>query len=163
MITADLNRLTLLDSATVENPETTRGRVAFPLYAATGAKHSACVYFELDPGCNIGAHTDSAEEIVLVLEGTVEGTIGEERGVLTAGQLALIPKLVPHDLKNVGTAPAKIIGFFADSLVTSTFTETIRDTGSNVAGTPPVPAPQPLTWNQIAGMLMQGEAGQAGA
>jgi quercetin dioxygenase-like cupin family protein len=34
------------------------------------------VYFELEPGKELGAHTDSAEEIVYIIDGTVEATIG---------------------------------------------------------------------------------------
>ena len=71
-----------------------RIRVNFPFYAATGNERSAVVYFEIDPGHYLGTHTDSAEEIVLILAGSVEASLGEERGRLSAGQAALIPAAI---------------------------------------------------------------------
>ena len=62
-----------------------RIRVNFPFFAATGTESSAVVYFEIEPGHYLGTHTDSAEEIVLILAGTVEASLGEETGVLSAG------------------------------------------------------------------------------
>ena len=48
----------------------------FALYSAAGTKSAAAVYFELEPGKELGFHTDSAEEIVYVVDGTIEATIG---------------------------------------------------------------------------------------
>jgi hypothetical protein len=38
----------------------------FALYSAAGTKSGSVVYFELEPGCELGTHTDSAEEIVYI-------------------------------------------------------------------------------------------------
>ena len=85
MITA---RLSTQDSPEVwwEQDPTVRVRADFPLSAARGSQHSAVVYFELEPGCRLGRHTDSAEEVLLILQGTVEVTVGEETGRASAGQ-----------------------------------------------------------------------------
>lgn len=155
MITSDLNKLPLLESWFEEDPGT-RGKVAFPLFGATGTENLAVVYFELEPGKAIGEHTDSAEEIVLILDGTVEASLGSERGALSRGQMALVPAMVPHNLRNTGATTAKVIGFFASASVASTFSQPIMPLGRQQVGTPPVPRTDPpATWAQVVEMMMQ--------
>ena len=54
-------------------------------------------------------HTDSAEEIVAVLSGTAFLTVGEETSRVRAGGLAVVPKCVPHEVRNaiVGSTSAE--------------------------------------------------------
>jgi quercetin dioxygenase-like cupin family protein len=140
MKSVDFANLELLD-AWYENDPAMRIRVSFPFYAATGCKDSAVVYFEIGPGCYLGTHTDSAEEILLVLDGTVEASLGDETGRLTAGQSALIPAMGPHRVRNVGKNTARCIGLFASATVVSTFDQPMMPHGRRVVGTPPVPSP----------------------
>ena len=142
MNTADLQHLELLD-VWYENDPAMRIRVNFPFYAATGNEGSAVVYFEIDPGHYLGTHTDSAEEIVLLLTGTVEARLGAESGLLTAGQSALIPAMVPHGIRNVGDETARCVGFFSAAEVVSTFDQPMMPFGRQVVGTPPAAAPVP--------------------
>ena len=79
MTLADLNHLELGD-AWYENDPAMRVKVNFPFYAATGNESTAVVYFEIEPGHYLGTHTDSAEEILLILTGTVEVTLRDEHG-----------------------------------------------------------------------------------
>lgn len=51
----------------------------FALYSAPGTKSGSAVYFELEPGFELGNHTNGAEEIVYIVAGTVEVTIGKRR------------------------------------------------------------------------------------
>ena len=55
-------------------------RVGFPIHSATGSASTATVLFELDPGAELGVHTDSAEELLIILQGTAEARIGDESG-----------------------------------------------------------------------------------
>ena len=142
MNTADFDHLELLD-VWYENDPAMRIRVNFPFYAATGNESSAVVYFEIDPGHYLGTHTDSAEEIVLLLTGTVEASLGEQTGLLTAGQATLIPAMVPHGIRNTGNETARCVGFFAAAEVVSTFDHPMMPFGQHVVGTPPVAAPVP--------------------
>jgi quercetin dioxygenase-like cupin family protein len=137
MQNTDFDTLDLLDAWYEQDPAM-RIRVNFPLYAATGNEHSAVVYFEIDPGHYLGTHTDSAEEIVLILAGTVEARLGEERGRLTAGQAVLVPAMVPHGIRNIGDETARCVGFFAAAEVVSTFDQPMMPFGEQVVGTPPV-------------------------
>lgn len=139
MKSADLANLELFN-AWYENDPAMRVAVNFPFYAATGNESSAAVYFEIEPGCYLGTHTDSAEEILLVLSGTVEATVGEETGQLSSGQTALIPAMVPHGVRNTGREIARCVGFFAAANVVSTFDRPLMPFGQQTVGTPPVEA-----------------------
>lgn len=132
----DLNRLELVDAWYDDDPAM-RIRVNFPFFAATGTHSTAVVYFEIEPGQYLGTHTDSAEEILLVLAGTVEASLGVESGRLSAGQAALIPAMVPHGVRNVGAEVARCVGFFSAATVTSTFDQPMMPFGTAVVGTPP--------------------------
>lgn len=153
VITVNLNSLPLLEGWYDHDPAV-RQRVAFPLFAATGTATTSAVYFELDPGKALGMHTDSAEEILLVLDGTVEATVGAETGQAGRGELVLIPEMVPHSVRNVGQGVARCLGFFSAARVVSTFDQPIMPLGQRVAGAPPIESPQgPLTWSQVVQML----------
>jgi quercetin dioxygenase-like cupin family protein len=119
-----------------ETDETRRIRFDFPLSSLAGSASTAVVYFELDPGEHTGMHTDSAEEVVLILSGTAEATVGDERGVLTAGGIGLVPALVPHDVRNVGDETVRVVGFFSSSTVVSVFDDPFTPFGRTVVGTP---------------------------
>jgi quercetin dioxygenase-like cupin family protein len=136
MNTADLNRLDLRDAWYADDPAM-RIRVNFPLFAATGNESTSVVYFEIEPGHYLGTHTDSAEEIVLILAGTVEASLDDDLGRLAAGQAALIPAMVPHGIRNVGDETARCVGFFSAAEVVSTFEQPMMPLGHRVVGTPP--------------------------
>ena len=120
MITVNLNKLELKESWG-ENDATRHARATFPLVGALGTENSTLVYFELDPGKSLGRHTDSVEEILLILAGTVEVNVGDEQGRLAQGEIALVPTMAPHDLRNVGQETAKVLGFFGEANFVATF------------------------------------------
>ena len=64
------------------------------------------VYFEVEPGQYLPTHTDSPEEVLYIVAGTGEAHVGDERGVVSAGDLAVIPSMVPHGIRNIGKGPA---------------------------------------------------------
>jgi quercetin dioxygenase-like cupin family protein len=98
-----------------------RAAFAFPVSSATGTASTAVVYFELEPGAHLGAHTDSAEELLLVLEGTAEAVVEGEPAILEAGSLAVVPATAPHDIRNVGDELLRVVGFFSSSTVVAIF------------------------------------------
>lgn len=135
MQTTDFTQLELLD-AWYDGDPAMRIRVNFPFFEGTGTASTAVVYFEIEPGHYLGTHTDSAEEVVLVLAGTIEASLGEERGQLSAGQAALIPAMVPHGVRNIGDKTARCVGFFSAAAVESTFDQPMMPFGQRVVGTP---------------------------
>ena len=137
MIAERIDQLELLE-AWYENDPTMRVKANFPFYVGNGTKNTAVVYFELEPGHRLGTHTDSAEEILLILEGTAEVSLGDEQGRVSAGEIALVPAMVPHGLRNVGDETVRVVGFFSSNVVVSTFDQPVMPFGQRVVGTPPV-------------------------
>ncbi len=133
---------TNLELAQISSPgdETREVRAAFPIHWQTGATSTAMVYFELEPGMHLGVHTDSAEELLVVFEGEVEATIGDETGRLSAGGVAVVPAMEPHDVRNVGTTTARVAGVFGANALVAMFEEEFSVMGmepTRVNGTPP--------------------------
>jgi quercetin dioxygenase-like cupin family protein len=118
----------------------TRGRGGFPVYRDTGTASTAVVYFELEPGHRLGRHVDSAEEVLVILAGTAEAVVGEERAAADAGALVVVPAMVPHEVINTGDETLRVAGVFASNTVVSIFDEEIEGAGTRVIGTPPPPA-----------------------
>jgi quercetin dioxygenase-like cupin family protein len=135
---SNVNEIELIE-AWSETDATRRLRFQFPIFSQTGARSSAVVYFEVEPGMHIGRHTDSAEEILYVAAGRGEGVVGDARSPIEAGSLVVIPAMVPHDVVNTGKETLRVVGFFSSSTVVSVFDDKFAPIGRSVVGTP-VPA-----------------------
>ena len=139
MLTAKTSELELLQGWFDNDPEHTRVGVTFPINKWAGSADSAAVYFEIETGNRLAEHTDSAEEVLYVVAGEAEAQVGDERRRLTAGDLAVIPAMVPHGLVSVGTETVKVVGFFSEPEIISTFNEPVQPFGAAVLnqGAPP--------------------------
>ena len=135
MLAVQLAERDLVDVSS-ETDETRRIRFDFPISSVAGAASTAVVYFELEPGEHTGMHTDSAEEIVFILSGRAEATVGDERGELSAGGLGLVPALVLHDVRNIGEETLRVVGFFSSGIVVSVFEDPLLPAGKRIVGTP---------------------------
>lgn len=137
-----------LELAEISSPgdETRDVRAAFPIHWQTGATATAMVYFELEPGMHLGRHVDSAEELLVVIAGEVEATVGEESGVVGEGGVVLVPATVPHDVRNVGEGTARVAGVFGANATVAVFDDEFSVMGmepTRLNGTPP-PANEPM-------------------
>jgi|tagenome__1003787_1003787.scaffolds.fasta_scaffold20413551_2 quercetin dioxygenase-like cupin family protein len=141
MITASTGSLELIEGWHASDPQRARLRFTFPINRLSGARASSVVYFEVPPGQRLPRHTDSAEEILYIVEGTAEVELGEERGTVRAGDLAVIPELVPHGLVNVGEDTVRVVGWFASEAITSEFEEPMEPFGATVFEQAPLPEP----------------------
>ncbi len=137
MIAERIDQLELMEFWYEDDP-TMRVKANFPFYVGTGTKNTAVVYFELEPGHRLGTHTDSAEEILLILQGMAEVSLGDEQGRLSAGEMAVVPAMVPHGLRNVGEETVRVVEFFSSNVVLSTFDQPMEPLGQRAVGTPPV-------------------------
>jgi quercetin dioxygenase-like cupin family protein len=142
MLTAKTTELELTQGWFESDPEHARVRVAFPINKWAGSQDSAVVYFEVKPGDRLARHTDSAEEILYIVAGEAEAEVGDERGRIGAGDLAVIPAMVPHGLVNVGTETVKVVGFFSEAEIISSFDEPVQPFGISVMNQG---APAPVT------------------
>jgi quercetin dioxygenase-like cupin family protein len=107
-------------------------RVSFPLHSATGTASTATVLFELDPGAELPVHTDSAEELLIIVQGTAEASVGDEVGRIAAHDVALVPPMAPHGLRNIGDGVLRVLGTFSSSTVVSTFERPFEPGGPQV-------------------------------
>lgn len=144
MLTVDLNDIELIDE-TSELDERDSLRYGFPLSSAEGTAGTAAVYFELEPGKRLSRHTDSAEEVLLVLEGTADVAVASESATLRTGGMAVVPALAPHAVVNAGDGLLRMVGFFASATVVATFEAPAAEGGEQVfvVGAP-VPLASPL-------------------
>ena len=129
MITVDLNDIELRESGTEGGAD----RVTFPFHRGTGTASTATVLFELEPGNALGTHTDSAEEVLLILAGEGEAQVGDESELVSAGHMAVVPSMVPHGIRNTGDTTLRVLGFFSSSTVISQFEEPLGPNGEKMA------------------------------
>jgi quercetin dioxygenase-like cupin family protein len=127
----DLSSFPLMDVESAIDPSR-RVRVGFPHHSQVGNASTATVYFELDPGMHVGLHRDSSEELLLILEGEGEATVGEETAVARAGAILTVPAMEPHDILNVGTGMLRVLGFFSAPTLVATFDEPVAPGGPQV-------------------------------
>lgn len=127
----DLNSFPLMDVESALDPSR-RVRVGFPHHSQVGNASTATVYFELDPGTHVGLHRDSSEELLLILEGEGEATVGDETAVTQAGAILTVPAMEPHDIRNVGAGTLRVLGFFSAPTLVATFDEPVAPGGPQV-------------------------------
>jgi quercetin dioxygenase-like cupin family protein len=138
-----------IELAEISSPgdETREVRAAFPVHWQTGATSTAMVYFELEPGMHLGTHTDSAEEILVVIGGEVEATVAGETARVGRGGVVVVPTMAPHDVRNVGTETARVAGIFGANATASVFESEFSVMGmdpTRINGTPaPAVAEEP--------------------
>ena len=106
-----------LDDAWIEGDETARWSSGNGHHGAA----SAVALLEVAPGCRLPRHTDSAEENIVVLEGSAEAEVGGDRLALAAGDVALVPADVPHEVRNAGDAPLRFFALYSARRNVTTF------------------------------------------
>ena len=124
--------------------------VGFPLSSGAGTASTAVVLLEFEPGADLPVHTDSAEELLLVIEGTADALIGEETGRLEPGDIAVVPALAPHGLTNVGDGILRVVGFFSSSTNVAVFEEPLPTGDQVVVVGAPMPMAAPLAVPALA-------------
>ena len=105
---------------------------SFPITSSTGAASTAAVMIQIEPGGELPRHMDSAEELLIVLEGVAEASIGNETGRLEKHEVALVPAMAPHRLRNIGDETLRVLGTFSASTVLATFEEPMGPEGLQV-------------------------------
>jgi quercetin dioxygenase-like cupin family protein len=76
---------------------------------AVGAEAAVAAATFDDGGDNVEHTHPNCEEIVYVLEGEIEHTLGEASSVLRAGDLIIVPRDIPHRLMNRSGAPCRML------------------------------------------------------
>ncbi|WP_276253958.1 cupin domain-containing protein [Halomontanus rarus] len=121
-----------------ESDDHARIRGYFPLTPGTPnssnvtAEDLMVVSIEIEPENHLPIHRDSNEELLVVTDGAVEATVGEETIPLSSGQCAIVPEMEPHGIRNTGEETARIVGVFPNTQLTATFEETLQPFGTDV-------------------------------
>ena len=129
MLALSLDDLDFAD-AWLEGDESARWRSASGHSPSNGAASSGSSVLEVRPGCKLPTHTDSAEETIVVLAGTAEVQVEDETAQVPAGGLALVPKDVPHEVRNAGDDVLRFAAVYAEPDVVTTYREPVQPDGS---------------------------------
>lgn len=124
-----------LRDAWLDSDPSARWRLNVALSEAAGTESCSLIYFELDPGCRLPRHTDSTEELVLILSGSAIVKVAEGELNVDAGAVATIRQQAPHEVRNSGPGVLRAVGFFATASPVSTFDEPVMPGGTRVRGT----------------------------
>jgi quercetin dioxygenase-like cupin family protein len=73
---------------------------------SVSGREAVQVRVDFDPGTAAPRHTHPGEEIIYVLEGTLEYDIGGKRSTVTSGDVLFVPAGTVHSARNVGSGSA---------------------------------------------------------
>jgi quercetin dioxygenase-like cupin family protein len=137
MITASIDQIEFQRGWSDTRPDVA---FAFGLAVSTvnGSSSSQVICVALEPGKSGGRHAHSAEEILIVLEGTAELTVGDERERLSAGGIAVIPAKSIHEPVNVGRETLRFLAIFPSAAVLHSWEGRIEPLGAATFLTPPI-------------------------
>ena len=98
--------------------------------SSTAAVASGSSVIEVPVGCRLPRHTDSAEETIVVVAGAAEVAVGDERAELPAGGLAVVPRDVPHEVRNAGHEPLRFVAVYAAPDVVTRYERDVQPDGA---------------------------------
>jgi quercetin dioxygenase-like cupin family protein len=115
----------------VDGDDTARWRSTSGHGPSAGAVASGSSALEIDPGCWLPTHTDSAEETIAVVAGRALITVGGESRELSVGGLALVPADVPHAVRNSGEETLRFVAVYASTDVVTRYEDEVQPDGSS--------------------------------
>jgi len=77
-----------------------------------GTTSSSMSYSVIGVGAGAPMHTHEADELIVVLEGTLEVRINDDVYTVGPNHTVVVPPNVPHGFTIVGESDARILGFF---------------------------------------------------
>jgi quercetin dioxygenase-like cupin family protein len=105
-----ISSIPALDTAQAQQTVTPAGSRRTPLQHAdltAPGREVVQVRVDFDPGYVAPWHTHPGEEIIYVLEGTIEYEVqGRPAKIYKPGEVLIVPAETPHTAKNVGTTNA---------------------------------------------------------
>jgi quercetin dioxygenase-like cupin family protein len=95
-----------------------------------GAALSGSSLLEIGPGCRLPRHTDSAEEVIVVVAGSAAVTVDGEAARVEAGGVALVPECATHEVRNAGEETLRFVAVYASTDVVTTYEDEVQPEGS---------------------------------
>jgi quercetin dioxygenase-like cupin family protein len=127
MLTA---RMEDLEDQWVEGRPELRWRSTVGTDPEGGARASGSSLLEVDPGCQLARHTDSAEETIVVVSGAAVVTVGEESTRVEDAGIALVPAGEPHLVRNDDDDETlRFVALYAAPEVTTTYEQPVQPGG----------------------------------
>ncbi len=82
-------------------------------------------YSTIEPGYGAPLHIHEVDELITVLEGQVEGRIGDDEATVLPNQTMVIPKGIAHSFTASGEGTAVALAFFpcSDGMQNTTYVE----------------------------------------
>ena len=93
---------------------------------------------EIAPGDRIPLHTHPINEVIAILEGTPEVTLGEDTRKVGPGAIVFIPAGTPHGTRNASTSPVRLHAMFPSEQIGIRYLE--RNPAPGTEGDAPQPA-----------------------
>ena len=93
---------------------------------------------EIAPGDRIPLHTHPINEVIAILEGTPEVTLGEDTREVGPGTIVFIPAGTPHGTRNAGTSAIRLHAMFPSEQIGIRYLE--RNPAPGTEGDAPQPA-----------------------
>jgi quercetin dioxygenase-like cupin family protein len=109
---------------------------AFVVYGGHGATQSSTIVYEIEPGGQLGWHTDATEETQYIIAGKGELQTEDGNHPVGPGSVFVLPTGVRHNLRNVGNETLRAVAFFAAAMFTQTFDNVMLPPRTHVLGTP---------------------------
>lgn len=78
----------------------------------TGSRTAIAGEALMAPGTSLDSHNHDVEEVILILEGSGEGVLGDETSKLEPGDTILAPPGVKHSIINTGTQTLRFVFFY---------------------------------------------------
>lgn len=128
MTAVDLTAVELAD-AWIDGDDAARWRSASAHTDEHGARRSGSSLIELAPGRRLPRHTDSAEEVIVVLAGAAEVTVGDRRLEVSGPGVALVPEGVPHEVRNAGDRTLAFLAIYAATDVVTRYEQPVQPAG----------------------------------
>ena len=119
-----------LADAWIDGDDTARWRSGSGHGPSDGAASSGTSLLEVDPGCRLPRHTDSAEETIVVVAGNATVRVADGSAEVPAGGVALVPECVPHEVLNAGEEPLRFVALYASTDVTTTYEHEVQPDGA---------------------------------
>jgi quercetin dioxygenase-like cupin family protein len=113
-----------------------RWDAAFVVYGGHGTTQSSTIVYEIEPGGQLGWHTDATEETQYIIAGKGELRTEDGNYPVGPGSVFVLPTPMRHNLANVGTETLRAVAFFAAAMFTQNFDNVMLPPKSHILGTP---------------------------
>lgn len=90
--------------------------------SAVAGTTQLCIFEQwCDPGCGAPTHLHAVEEVLTVLEGQAEVSLGDEKSPMTAGQSLIVPAGIKHGFRNTGATTLHVQATLAAPIFEAAF------------------------------------------